>query len=106
MLREKAAQSFALVLHELTTNAVKYGALSVPAGRVDVRWSVGAEDRPDLFILCWQETGGPIVVRRPLPATGERSSKTRCGALASTRSNMRPRAWNFGWKRRSRKSAG
>jgi two-component sensor histidine kinase len=62
MVRQKAAQSFALILHELTTNAVKYGALSVPAGRVDVRWSVGRDRQPDLFVLSWEETGGPAVV--------------------------------------------
>ena len=62
MVREKAAQSFALILHELTTNAGKYGALSVPTGRVDVRWSVGRDDRPGMFVLSWEETGGPTVV--------------------------------------------
>jgi PAS domain S-box-containing protein len=62
MVRQKAAQSFALLLHELTTNAVKYGALSVPAGRVNVRWSVGGDDRPGMFILSWEETGGPAVM--------------------------------------------
>ena len=62
MVRQKAAQSFALLLHELTTNAVKYGALSVPGGRVMVRWSVDRESRPDQFVLCWEETGGPAVV--------------------------------------------
>lgn len=68
MVREKVAQSVAMILHELTTNAVKYGALSVPAGRVDVRWSVGANDHPDLFVLSWQERGGPKVV--PPTVTG------------------------------------
>jgi two-component sensor histidine kinase len=62
MVRQKATQSFALLLHELTTNAVKYGALSVPAGRVDVRWGVGLDHRPGLFVLSWEETGGPAVV--------------------------------------------
>jgi PAS domain S-box-containing protein len=57
MVRQEAAQSFALVLHELTTNAVKYGALSVPAGRVEVRWSVSRRDCPGLFALSWEETG-------------------------------------------------
>ena len=62
MVRQKAAQSFALILHELTTNAVKYGALSVPAGRVNVSWSVDRESHPGQFVLCWEETGGPAVV--------------------------------------------
>lgn len=57
MVRQEAAQSFALILHELTTNAVKYGALSVPAGRVEVRWSVSRGHCSGLFVLSWQETG-------------------------------------------------
>lgn len=68
MVRERAAQSFAMIVHELTTNAVKCGALSVPAGRVDVRWSVGGDDHPGMFSLSWQETGGPTVV--PPSVTG------------------------------------
>ena len=62
MVRQNAAQSFALLLHELTTNAVKYGALSVPGGRVVVRWKVDRESHPDQFVLYWEETGGPIVI--------------------------------------------
>jgi PAS domain S-box-containing protein len=62
MVRQKAAQSFVLLLHELTTNAVKYGALSAPAGRIDVRWSVGGDDCPGMFVLSWDETSGPTVV--------------------------------------------
>lgn len=47
-LNSNAAQGFALILHELTTNAAKHGALSAEAGTVSVRWSVdtsGAEPR-------------------------------------------------------------
>ena len=57
-----------MILHELTTNAIKYGALSVPAGRVDVRWSVGVDNRPDMFVLSWRETDGRTVV--PPTVTG------------------------------------
>ena len=57
----KAALSLALMLHEMTTNAVKYGALSVPDGRVDLSWSISeGEDGPALR-LSWQERGGPPV---------------------------------------------
>ncbi|MGU3476875.1 PAS domain S-box protein [Methylobacterium sp. D48H] len=58
----KAALSLALTLHELTTNAVKYGALSVPGGTVAVTASlVGPEEAPRLRI-AWTERGGPPVV--------------------------------------------
>ncbi|WP_407942660.1 PAS domain S-box protein [Methylobacterium ajmalii] len=58
----KAALSLALTLHELTTNAVKYGSLSVPDGEVAVNASlVGNEDAPRLRI-AWTERGGPPVV--------------------------------------------
>ncbi|HZF95259.1 MAG TPA: PAS domain-containing protein [Allosphingosinicella sp.] len=53
----KAAVSLALTVHELTTNAIKYGALSAPAGRVSVRWEV--TDGRLRFV--WRESGGPAV---------------------------------------------
>jgi two-component sensor histidine kinase len=52
-----AASAVALVLHELATNAVKYGALSVPEGRVDIGWR-HAESRTEIE---WREIGGPPV---------------------------------------------
>lgn len=58
----KTALSLTLMLHELTTNAVKYGALSVPGGRVEVRADiVEAEGGPNLRI-AWAESGSPRVV--------------------------------------------
>lgn len=57
-LEPSTAQTLALCLHELTTNAAKYGALSVPAGRVRVEWSRGANGRVS---LQWSEKGGPSV---------------------------------------------
>jgi two-component sensor histidine kinase len=53
------AQSLAIALHELVTNAVKYGALSVPAGRVEIVWR---RDGADAIRLEWRERGGPPVV--------------------------------------------
>jgi two-component system CheB/CheR fusion protein len=59
LLTPRAALTLALVTHELTTNAVKYGALSAPAGRVLVKWSVtGLRDRR-CVIVEWRESGGP-----------------------------------------------
>ncbi|EJW09527.1 histidine protein kinase [Rhodovulum sp. PH10] len=62
MVKQNAAQSFALLLHELTTNAVKYGALSAPKGSIAVEWRVEREPVPNAFVLSWQEHGGPDVV--------------------------------------------
>jgi PAS domain S-box-containing protein len=57
-LSPTAAQSLAMALHELATNAAKYGALSVPHGSVTVDWSTQADGR---LALRWSETGGPPV---------------------------------------------
>jgi PAS domain S-box-containing protein len=58
LLEPYAAQTIAITLHELATNAAKYGALSVPDGRVHVAWS--GVDKAHL-ILRWTETRGPLV---------------------------------------------
>jgi PAS domain S-box-containing protein len=54
-----AVQPISLILHELATNAVKYGALSQPEGRVDLSWEIDAEGK---LIIQWAESGGPPVV--------------------------------------------
>jgi PAS domain S-box-containing protein len=59
-LQPNRALSFALVMHELATNAVKYGALSNDAGRISVRWRVRSGE-PRRLELDWQEDGGPPV---------------------------------------------
>ena len=60
-LGPKAALSFALVLHELGTNAAKYGALSGPEGRVAVTWRQDNGGREPRLRFCWEESGGPAV---------------------------------------------
>lgn len=55
------AISMALALHEMATNAIKYGALSTPAGRVDLSWWITGDDTGTLA-LEWREVGGPPVV--------------------------------------------
>lgn len=56
-----AAQSIGLALHELATNAVKHGALSIPGGIVTVRWDVTTDDSEGRFRLQWFERNGPKV---------------------------------------------
>lgn len=59
-LRPSLALSLSLALHELATNAIKYGALSVPGGRVAVAWSLSGPERRRLR-LEWRESGGPPI---------------------------------------------
>jgi PAS domain S-box-containing protein len=58
-LRPQTAVSVAMAIHELCTNAVKYGALSVETGRVSVCWTSAGE--PPQLRLTWTEQGGPLV---------------------------------------------
>ena len=58
LLEPNAAQAVAVILHELATNAAKYGSLSVSNGQIDLKWSHEPDRR---LILRWTETGGPAV---------------------------------------------
>lgn len=59
-LRSSALQTFALALHELVVNAVKYGALAYPAARLSIRWDIErTEGQPSVLHVFWQETGVP-----------------------------------------------
>jgi two-component sensor histidine kinase len=60
-VRAQDAQNLSLALHELVTNAAKYGALSSVVGRVHVSWTMIRENNPTLHFR-WQERGGPCVV--------------------------------------------
>lgn len=62
MISPKAALSLAMVTHELATNACKYGALSVPGGRVSLHWEEEALPTGSRLDLLWEERGGPPVV--------------------------------------------
>jgi two-component sensor histidine kinase/integral membrane sensor domain MASE1 len=55
------AQSLALIIHELATNAAKYGALSTPAGRVSVEWRLEGEGADRSLMIDWTERDGPPV---------------------------------------------
>ncbi len=61
MLSARAAQTLSLALHELTTNAAKYGALSVPGGRVTIHSSVEPAAEGPHLLITWTEFGGPAI---------------------------------------------
>ena len=60
LLEPQPALHMALVLHELSANARKYGALSVPDGKLTVRWTIQTDGAPKV-VLKWTERGGPTV---------------------------------------------
>jgi two-component system CheB/CheR fusion protein len=60
-LDARGALAVGMALHELTTNAVKYGALSVPEGHIMVSWKTEAFRGENAFVLLWTETNGPAV---------------------------------------------
>ena len=64
------AQSFALLLHELATNAVKHGALSAPGGRVVIGWHVEPSPQEPQLHFSWVERGGPPATEPKEPGLG------------------------------------
>jgi two-component sensor histidine kinase len=66
------ALSLSMALHELSTNALKYGALSVPAGQVVISWKTVAASTGQRLILRWEEQGGPPVAAPTRKGFGSR----------------------------------
>lgn len=62
LLGPRATLSYSLLLHELGTNALKYGSLSVPEGRVEIDWRLLRDADEQTLELSWREVGGPPVV--------------------------------------------
>jgi len=60
VLKEKAAQSIGMAIHELATNAVKYGALSNSEGTIELSWDIEGDGDKN-FVIYWTEAGGPPV---------------------------------------------
>lgn len=61
VISQETGGSVALAIHELATNAIKYGALSVPSGIVTVSWSDVPQEDKQKVTLCWKESRGPSV---------------------------------------------
>jgi two-component sensor histidine kinase len=83
-LGPQAALSFSLVLHELLTNACKYGALSNEEGMIHLSWTIEHRRTEDFLVAKWRETGGPAVARPTRKGFGSRlivSSLTAYGEV-------------------------
>jgi len=87
-LRPEVTVAFALALHELATNAAKYGALSNDTGIVALSWSIGGTGPDAPFAFTWQERGGPPVTVPDRKGFGstliERSLRSYCSGTAAT----------------------
>jgi two-component sensor histidine kinase len=82
-LNPNAAQGFALIMHELATNAAKHGAMTTDSGTVSVRWSLDASSSEPAVFFQWKERGGPpaappsrkgfgtVLLERAVATTGE-----------------------------------
>ena len=88
LLEPNTAQAIAVTLHELATNAAKYGALSLTNGRVDLKWSHDADER---LQMLWTETGGPKVQEPTHKGFGRRVIEQMIPQLkGKTRFDWRP----------------
>jgi len=85
-LPAKTALALSMAFHELGTNALKYGALSTPAGQVRLDWRV-TEGEPRMLELCWSESGGPPVT--PPSRRGFGSRLLERGLAAELRGEVR-----------------
>ncbi|XUY27616.1 HWE histidine kinase domain-containing protein [Agrobacterium sp. rho-8.1] len=100
-LGPKAGLSLSLLLHELGTNAVKYGSLSTDTGVVDISWDVSQEDEKPVLTLIWEEKGGPPaleparrgfgsrLIRMGIAGTGDVDKRfTNSGLIATFRAPL------------------
>jgi two-component system CheB/CheR fusion protein len=78
ILGQAPAQAIALALHELATNAAKYGALSKSSGRIDIEWRLQPGNR---LLLRWSESGGPPVEAPARQGFGTRVMARICDQL-------------------------
>mgnify|MGYP000400985448 CR=1 FL=1 len=97
-LKPDAAQQLGMTFHELSTNAIKYGALSVPQGRVSISWNVtnAADGEPTLW-LQWKETGGPAVAEPKRNGFGQTVIKQHAEAVFRGKVTMTYEPAGFCW---------
>lgn len=93
----KAAMTLTLVLHELTTNAIKYGALSTASGAIELTWRLlGSGEQAQLW-LQWAERGGPPVAMPTRQGFGTRLICTAAGRSLRGRAELNFPATGIVW---------
>lgn len=96
-LQPTPAEYLGLAVHELATNAIKHGALSVPTGAVDVRWAV--DEKAKIFEFHWREHNGPPLTPSERQGFGSAILKSivpaACGGKASLAVTPTGMSWNL-----------
>ena len=88
-LNPRCALTLGLAIHELATNAAKYGALAVPQGRVSLCWTLSEGE----LALAWTEEGGPPVAAPPRSGFGMRLLDKLASRWGCERSGQGFRVW-------------
>ena len=96
-LTPAAAQGIGMALHELATNAGKYGALSNGDGRVHISWQLGAADKP-MFSMSWLEEGGPNVATPTRKGFGQMVIGRMVEAAVDGTAEIDYRESGFSWR--------
>jgi two-component sensor histidine kinase len=86
----------AMILHELCTNAMKYGALSNDSGRVSIGWTAQPDGTNTNVSLIWSESGGPVVTPPEEDGFGTRLiSISAASSVVTAHSAIRHPDWSF-----------
>ncbi len=89
-LGPKAGLSLSLLLHELGTNAIKYGALSTDAGTVNISWHVSDDSEKPILTLKWEERGGPPATEPERRGFGSRLIRMGIAGTGDVEKNFTP----------------
>lgn len=89
LLDPETALGLTMLVHELATNAIKYGALSNDRGQVAIRWTLSNTDEENIAHLVWKETGGPAVSEPARKGFGTRLIQRGLGSGGATGADMR-----------------
>jgi two-component system CheB/CheR fusion protein len=98
MLAPNPAATLGMVFYELATNAVKYGALAGPGGRIDVSWELAAASPANRVALIWTESGGKPVGEMGKPGFGVRFVTRSIEYELQGRAEMEPSPKGIRWK--------
>jgi PAS domain S-box-containing protein len=88
LLDPETALGMTMLVHELATNAIKYGSLSNDSGRVMIRWTIADGGDEDIVHLIWKEVGGPIPVEPQRKGFGTRLIERGLGSRGTAGVNM------------------